>query len=100
MIDLSKLRGASGRKVDLPAQTLAYKRAFGSPEGKLHIMPDLIEFTGFLRPAPDGDSLFAQGRAQGRRDVMLRILGNLHLSSEELYAMLKGQPIIKPEDFA
>jgi hypothetical protein len=101
-IDLTKLkRLIFGRQVtvDLPAQTRAYRTALASPDGKRNLLPDLIHYTGVLAPAPLHGDAFAQGRVQGRRDVGLHILENLHLQPMELYAILKGQPIITPEDF-
>ena len=100
--DLTKLkRFIFGQevKVDLPARVQAYRIAFNAPTGKQHILPDILEFTGVLSPAPVRANEFEQGRAQGRRDVGLHILENLTLTPIELYAILRGQPIIKPEDF-
>jgi hypothetical protein len=74
--------------------------AFGSPDGKKHILPGILEFTGVLAPAPMHGDDFSRGRAQGRRDVGLHILEHLHLEPEEIYAILKGQPIIKEGDFS
>ncbi len=102
MIDLTKLkRLIFGREVtvDLPARVQAYRVALTSPAGKTHILPDILEFTGVLSPAPVTHNEFAQGRAQGRRDVGLHILENLTLPPQELYAILRGVPTIKPEDF-
>ncbi len=102
MIDLTKLkRLIFGREVtvNLPAQGRAYRMAFTSPDGKRYILPDILHYTGALVPAPLHGDAFAQGRVQGRRDVGLHILENLHLQPMELYAILKGQPIITPEDF-
>jgi hypothetical protein len=100
--DLHRLkRYIFGREVqvDIPARVQAYRIALTSPSSKQHIMPDILEFTGVLSPAPVRASEFEQGRAQGRRDVGLHILENLTLTPIELYAILRGQPIIKPEDF-
>ena len=102
MIDLTKTyRALFGRRVqvDLPAQAKAYRVAFSSPDGKRYILPDLLSYTGVLRAAPLHEGEFAQGRVQGRRDVGLHILENLNLQPVELYAILKGQPIITQEDF-
>lgn len=102
MIDLRKVaHRVFGREVtiDLPARRRAYLRAFTSPEGKRHLMADVIEFTGVLKSAPMHGDVYAQGRVQGRRDVGLHILEHLNLEPAELYAILKGQPVIKPEDF-
>ncbi len=102
MINLRKLAHrvfGIERPVDLPARAHAYRLALTSPDGKKHILPDLIDFTGVLRPAPLHGDAFAQGRVQGRRDVGLHVLENLSLKPIELYAIWVGQPIIKPEDF-
>ena len=103
MIDLRKVaHRVFGREVmvDLVARARAYRVAFASPDGKRHILPDLIGYTGVLKPAPLHGDPYAQGRVQGRRDVGLHILENLTLTPAELYAIVKGQPVIKPEDFA
>jgi hypothetical protein len=86
-------------EVDLPAQRNAFRAAFSSPAGKRHMLPDILEYTGVLKPAPMHGDVYAQGRVQGRRDVGLHILEHLNLQPVDLYAILKGQPIIKPEDF-
>src|ERR1700693_632283 len=102
MVDLTKaVRRIFGREVqvNLPAMARAYRMALTSPDGKRHIMPDILNYTGVLRPAPLGGDQFTQGRVQGRRDVGLHILENLTLQPMELYAILKGQPIITPEEF-
>ncbi len=103
MVDLKKLaRTVFGKEVevDLPAKRMAYLRAFNNPEGKRHILPDILEFTGFLRSAPMHGDPFMQGRIQGRRDVGLHILEQLNLDPVELYAILKGQVRLKQEDFS
>ncbi len=103
MIDLRKVaHRVFGREVpiDLPARRRAYLDAFNSPNGKRHLMPDIMEFTGVLRRAPVGTATqYEQGRVQGRRDVGLHILEHLNLQPVDLYAILKGEPIIRPEDF-
>ncbi len=86
--------------IDLPARRRAYLDAFNSPNGKRHLMADLIEYTGVLKPAPMHGDAHMQGRVQGRRDVGLHILENLNLSPAELYAIIRGEPVIKPEDFS
>ena len=102
MIDLRRVaHRVFGREVtvDLQARARAYRVAFGSPDGKRHILSDILEYTGVLKSAPMHGDPFAQGRVQGRRDVGLHILENLNLQPVDLYAIVKGQPIIKPEDF-
>lgn len=102
IVDLRKLtRRVFGREVavDLVAQRAAYRAAYTSPTGKRELLPDLIEFTGVLKPAPMHGDLYAQGRVQGRRDVGLHILEYLGLEPAELYAILKGQANIRQEDF-
>ncbi len=102
MIDLRKVaHRVFGREVtiDLPARRRAYLSAFNSPDGKRHLMADLIEYTGVLKPAPMHGDAYAQGRVQGRRDVGLHILEHLNLEPVELYSILKGEPIIKPGDY-
>ena len=102
MVDFHHLyRYAFGKQVevDLLARGRAYRVAFTSPDGKKHILPDLLEFTGVLSPALANPDPMIQARAQGRRDVGLHILENLTLEPDELYAILRGKPNIKPEDF-
>lgn len=98
-IDLTKLIGRWGRRVDLVEQTRVYKNALLSPTSKQYILPDLAEFCGVLDPAPSDGDQFKQGRAAGRRDVWLHMQSFLNLEPHEIYALLKGSPIINAEDF-
>ena len=99
MIDFSAILGRFKRPIGLKDQLQAFKLSFCTLLAKKHVMPYLLEYTGFLYPAPDTDSAFAQGRAQGRRDVMLQILHQVNLEEADLYAMLQGRPVIKEGDF-
>lgn len=102
MIDLRKIaHRVFGQEVtiDLPSRRRAFLSAFGTPAGKQYLLPAILEYTGVLKPAPMHSDVYAQGRVQGRRDVGLHIIEHLNLQPVDLYAILKGQPIIKPEDF-
>ena len=98
LVDLKKLLGRFGRRIDLENQVIAYRKVFGSIMAKETVLPDLAEFCGAVYPAPIESDLFKQGRAAGRRDVWLRLQNHLNLSEQEVYALLKGNPIITEED--
>ncbi len=85
--------------VDLPARTQAYRIALMSPSGKIHILPDILDYTGVLSHGPASNDPYVHMRALGRRDVGLHILENLILTPEELYSIWRGKPNIKQEDF-
>lgn len=76
----------------------AYRLTFRNPAG-LIVLADLLGCSGVAEPAPMIADPFAQGRVAGRRDVGLHIQERLNLSHEELYDLLKGRSILKPEDF-
>lgn len=91
MLDLARLRGRFGRRVDLPQQVRSYRRI--PPD----VLSDLAEFCGAMDPAPLEGDQFKQGRVAGRRDVWLRIQQHCCLDEAEIYALLKGQPLVKLE---
>ena len=84
---LKKLRTPRRRPFDLGAQAQAYR---AMPPA---VLADLADFCGATDPAPAEGDLFKQGRAAGRRDVWLRIVAHRHLREEEVFALLKGEPI-------
>lgn len=88
-----------GRRFTVSQVREAYCLTFLSPPGRHHVLPDLLEFTGALDPAPRNEDLFMQGRAAGRRDVWLRIQEHLRLTEEELFALYVGRSTFKAEDF-
>lgn len=88
-----KRYGWFGREADLTEQRKAYQIAFNGPGAKLYVLPDLAEFCGIGRPLPT-DSEDIQ-RAAGRQDVWLHIQQYLNFNEEEVFAMLKGNPIVK-----
>jgi hypothetical protein len=93
MPDWWKLRGRFGRDADLMEQAKAYRIAFGQPGAKLYVLPDLAEVCGVGRPLPTDPG--ALQRAAGRQDVWLHLQRYLNFTEEEVYAMLKGNPIVK-----
>lgn len=95
-----KFRSRFGRFFYLSDRITGYKLALRSPPGINHVLPDLAEFcrAGEMLP-PSVTDPFTVGRAIGRLDVWLRIQQHLNLSDEEIFALLKGQSILRPEDF-
>jgi len=91
VIDLTRLTSRFGRRVDLQHQVQAYRAI---PQ---IVIADLIEFCGAVDQAPKEGDPFVQGRAAGRRDVWLRIQHHLGLREHELYALLKGEPLVKSQ---
>ncbi len=88
MIDfLTRLVTRFGRTAHMGVQVQAYRMI---PQPAL---ADLAEFCGAIDPAPVDGDMFKQGRVAGRRDVWLRIMSHLALREEEVYALLKGEPI-------
>ncbi len=85
-----------GRWFDSGEETKAFREVFNSPAGTFYVLPALADFCGAAEHAPKDGDLFKQGRAAGRRDVWLYLQEHLNMTEEELYGMLKGQPILKP----
>lgn len=81
-----------GRRVDLKLQVNGY---IAIPQDCL---ADLADFCGAVSPAPRSGDMFEQGRAAGRRDVWLRIQAHRHLSPEELFSLIKGEPLVSALD--
>lgn len=86
---IGKLRGRFGRKVDLPLQVAEYHRI------PPNVMFDLADYCGAIDPAPKDATEFQRGRREGRRDVWLRIQAHRNLTYPEVYALLKGEFIVK-----
>jgi len=85
---LTKLRSKRfGRPVHMGVLVNSY-RLIQQP-----VLADLAEFCGAIDQAPVTDNMFEQGRVAGRRDVWLRIMAHRSLREEEVYALLKGDPI-------
>lgn len=82
----------------LPERWKAYNLAFRTPSGEV-VLADLMTFCGVADEAPREVSEAEQNRAAGRRDVGLRILEHMHLSPEELYAVIQGRSILRKKDF-
>lgn len=93
---LTAFTGRFGRKIDLNDQVTAYRAVFVSALGRRHVLPDLAEFCGVGRPLPH-DPVELQ-RAAGRRDVWDHIQTYLHFPEAEVYAVLKGEPIVRQQD--
>lgn len=77
----------------LPETVSAYKAVFRTAHGTKYVLPDLAEFCGVKVPLPsDRDALL---RAAGRQDVWLRIQAHLALTNDEVYGLLKGEPVTR-----
>ena len=92
MIDFGKIVARFRRTVDLTREFTAYKSVFGVEMARKIVLPDLIQYSGICAPSPETSDLFAQGRAAGRRDMMLRIQYHLNLREEDIFEMLKSNP--------
>lgn len=88
-----------GRRFHIGEMAKAYQLTFlSSPGATTYVLPDLLEYTGALDPAPKDGDAFTQGRAAGRRDVWLHIASYLHLKDEELFALYAGRQIIPQQE--
>jgi len=94
MVDLRRLREPRfGREVDLTRQRADYRRI---PQS---VLMDLADFCGATDPAPKDHDLYSLGQFLGRRAVWLRIQQHLCLTEAEIYALLKGEPFAKAEEW-
>ena len=97
MIDFGQILKRFRRDPDLKATFQAFKMVFGTSMARKYVLPDLIQFSGYCVPAPESGDMFSQGRAAGRRDMMLRIQHYITLEEKDIYDMLKSNPL-KPGD--
>jgi hypothetical protein len=95
---LDRFRSKWGRLWSYEEQLKAYKLAFRNPAGMI-ALADILDYCGVADEAPMRGGEYVHGYAAGRRSVGLRIQERLHLTHEELYDLLKGRSILKPEDF-
>ena len=86
-----------GRRFQVDRLARAYRVCLLSPAACEYIIPDLAEYCGANDPAPKDGDMFMQGRAAGRRDVWLRLQSFLHLTDEELVALLAGRAVVRRE---
>lgn len=97
---LSGFKSRWGRSFRLADRVKAYVLTFRTPTGTAEVLPDLAEFCHAAEPYPAGSTdQFTLGRWMGRYDVWRRISDHLHLTEEEMYSLLQGRNILKPEDF-
>ena len=95
---VDRFRSLWGRWYSLRDRETAFKLTFRNPSGEI-TLADLLDFCGVFDEAPWHGDQFSQGRVAGRRDVGLRILEHLHLTHEEMYAVIQGRSILKKPDF-
>src|SRR3990167_7598740 len=93
MIDIGKIVARFRREVNLKEELQAFRTVFNGPTARTYILPILLQYTGLYNPAPEHENLFAQGRAAGRRDVMLLIKHYASLEEKDLIDMLKSNPM-------
>ena len=93
-----RFRTRWGRSYTLQERAKAYKLTFRNPHGEI-ALADLMTFCGLADEAPMSGDPFIQGRAAGRRDVALRIREHLHLTHDELYAVIQGRSFLTAKDF-
>src|SRR5712691_965674 len=82
-----------GRRFTAGEMRKAYQLVFRTAAGERYVIPDIIEFTHALEPAPRDSDLFVQGRAAGRRDVFLHLQKHLIFTEDELASMFKAQAL-------
>lgn len=70
---------------------------FLSSDGKAIVIPDLAEFCHANEPVPIGASTETLWRAEGRRDVWLRIRQMLDMSDDELAELFRSRSQISKQ---
>ena len=86
-----------GRTIDfLRNRKRAYQLSFGSPAGNI-VLIDLAKFCRAAEVcyAPDERRAWM---LEGRREVWLRIQQHMHLSSEELFELYRGNTILHGDE--
>jgi len=78
-----KLRFLAGRK-------RAYQLTFGNAAGQA-VLADLAVFCRGTRTCFHADARL-HAVAEGRREVLIRIMDHLHLTEAQLYALIEKQP--------
>jgi hypothetical protein len=69
----------------------SYRELFATPSGQL-VLKDLIEWSGLFEDAVDTEP-FRLGVREGRRQTVLRILRNLELNIDEVFAVYRGRSV-------
>jgi hypothetical protein len=87
-----------GRRFNGQTLSRAAKQILGNSLAIEHLLPHLAEVCGAHDPAPKSGDLFMQGRHAGRRDIWLEIQSLLHLSDEEVVALLRGRAIERRDE--
>jgi hypothetical protein len=70
-------------------KVINFKKFFGTDEGR-EVMLDLMNRFHLLTPLPDGDAI-TLARCEGKREVVLYLLGRANTSIEQLDKILKGE---------
>lgn len=91
-----KMRGRFGRPAEMHRQVDAFRKTFTSDAALSYVVPALAEFCGVADPLPTDPQKLA--RAAGRRDVWLFVQRHVHFTPEQVFAMLRGDPIPMPEE--
>ena len=90
---LGKKRDGDDEKKRLEDQrqkAISFKRFFGTEEGR-EVMFDLMNKFYLINPLPDTNDPMDLARAEGKRDVVLYLLGRARVNLEELDKLLKGE---------
>lgn len=83
-----------GRALDmLRRRKRSYQLCFNSPAGRL-VLEDLMRFCRGARSTFHPDPRMAAA-LDGRREVLLRILNHLELTSEQLYELYGGRAALQ-----
>jgi len=75
---------------------VAYRNVFSTSDAREHVLPDLAEFCRAYTPLPSAPEELQ--RAEGRREVWLRIQAVLGFTQADLVAMLQAQPHVRHRD--
>jgi hypothetical protein len=78
----------SGLGYTAPELSRAYKTAFGTPEAKRFVLPDLAEFCYAYEMPPSASDLWVQARLIGRRDMWLHLRERVALREDEIETWL------------
>lgn len=87
-----------GRKFTASDVRDAFRTVFRNPLSSESVLPDIADFCHVNDPVDTGLSEFELGRWIGRQDVWLHIQDYTHLTTEEIYDLLRGKAVLRLVD--
>jgi hypothetical protein len=78
------------RLEDQRQKAICFKQFFGTEQGR-EVMTDLMNKYYILNPLPETEDALALARAEGKRDVVLYLLGRARVDLADLDRILKGE---------